>query len=957
MSFTVSSTEGFSRLLEGLARVTPVPLPDESFEPLRSGTTVGRFVVEREIGRGGFGVVYAAHDPELNRPVAIKLLRPGVGLAHTGTDWIRAEAEALGRLAHPAIVTVFDAGRSELGAFLVFELLEGESLDVRLTRGDLATSDVLRIANVVTGALDHAHAAGVLHRDLKPANVFLTSDGAVKVLDFGIAQVLDRAGVPGSGTPGYMAPEQRDGKLEDERSDLYALGALIEAMITAATKGRRNGVGFGRRRAIERLARWLRQDDPDRRPASAAAVLRRIDAIRETRRRMGVAAALTSVAALLLGLLTLAKGHWQHEYEAPPGESLLVAIAPVRNESGEGALDSLHELVRAGLADSRRLKPVAQTRMASAVRRLGRATKALDENAWRRAAGGIGAAASIQTVARREPDGFVVALTARDVRTDEVLFDAEARAPTLDALSGSIDTAVKSLRRRAGERSADLARFPRLASELATASIRAHAAYAKGVDCARHVGEGSGADVHVRCGIFLRRALEADPAYSMAKLQLGQILVRSDRGSAEGIRLIEESLSAPQRLSERDRELAEAVREYLGGAPDAAVRRYAALVAGNPGDVDASYLAGDVLFHESRYAEAAPYLARLADMEDELPIAFDHLVESYALSGQTAALSRLLETDAAPHASTVQSVVRGELWLGHPDRAIDLARAAGAEMSPGAARRLLYQALVASGRIDEAGAVASALLRDEPTNQAGLVYEMSIATRQGRVSDAWQLLASPPPTIQGLSGYELAVYKATLAAAERNLPRLRREVEKLASGPRDYLKVVAPQLALLGTSADADAAAKMLPPGTIAAQEVEALRAWKRGNAPLAVSSLVRLEQTAPRPNDALSPAYLLAEVARETDPSEALAAAERFRMRIPIGPAAVWAHGRSLMVSAEAAWRLGQREAALDHLARVDRLLVRADRDHPLLREAQRLRKAIDARVRPSTRGEFGPT
>ena len=125
---SASEPSALSQLLEDLAKVPRLSVPDEHFTGLAPGTAVGRFIIEREIGRGGFGVVYAALDPELGRSVALKLLRPGVGLARRQVDWIRREAEAVARLSHPGIVTLFDVGRAPEGAFLVFELLQGLSL-------------------------------------------------------------------------------------------------------------------------------------------------------------------------------------------------------------------------------------------------------------------------------------------------------------------------------------------------------------------------------------------------------------------------------------------------------------------------------------------------------------------------------------------------------------------------------------------------------------------------------------------------------------------------------------------------------------------------------------------------------------------------------------------------------------------------------------------------------------
>ncbi len=227
-----------SRLLEEIARAPPVPAgggggDDGSGHPgdavLRAGLRLGRYELVRELGRGGFGVVWEASDAELHRTVALKVLRPTAPRTRSGERLAR-EAEAAARLSHPNIVTLHDAGRAEVGAFLVFELLEGETLSARLRDGPLPSGEAVRVAVEVAKALAHAHAHGVVHRDLKPENVFLCEEGSVKVLDFGLAHAFGLARVDG-GTPAYMAPEQLAGAPEDERTDVFALGAMLFEML------------------------------------------------------------------------------------------------------------------------------------------------------------------------------------------------------------------------------------------------------------------------------------------------------------------------------------------------------------------------------------------------------------------------------------------------------------------------------------------------------------------------------------------------------------------------------------------------------------------------------------------------------------------------------------------------------------------------------------------------------
>jgi serine/threonine-protein kinase len=203
---------------------------------------LGRYQLLDELGRGAMGVVYKGHDPTIDRPVALKVLTPGQGLegperAQYRKRFLR-EARAAGRLTHPNIVTVYDVGEDQDRAFLVMEYIEGEPLDRLLRRvGALPLPRVLEIADQVAGALDYAHAHGIVHRDVKPANILVSSSGLVKVTDFGIARLADAdltLTQHTQGTPSYMAPEQVAGHPVDGRADLFALGALLYELLTGA---------------------------------------------------------------------------------------------------------------------------------------------------------------------------------------------------------------------------------------------------------------------------------------------------------------------------------------------------------------------------------------------------------------------------------------------------------------------------------------------------------------------------------------------------------------------------------------------------------------------------------------------------------------------------------------------------------------------------------------------------
>jgi serine/threonine-protein kinase len=200
-----------------------------------SNTTIGKYRLEAQIGRGATGVVYKATDPTLNRDVAIKVLRPDAADAETLRRF-RTEAAILARLNHSDIATIYELVQTDTELFMVMELVAGESLEAVATRsGRLAVDAAAYLIDRVLAALSHAHDVGIVHRDLKPANVMVTRLGGVKLMDFGIARVYagERITLHGSmmGTPGYMAPEQILGNPVDARADVYAVGAMLYRLL------------------------------------------------------------------------------------------------------------------------------------------------------------------------------------------------------------------------------------------------------------------------------------------------------------------------------------------------------------------------------------------------------------------------------------------------------------------------------------------------------------------------------------------------------------------------------------------------------------------------------------------------------------------------------------------------------------------------------------------------------
>ena len=203
------------------------------------GQTLGRYRILEEVGSGGMGVVYRARDERLERDVALKVLPEGRLSDENARKRFRKEAKALSKLNHPNIATVHDLDTVDGVDFLVMEYVIGETLEDRLARGALETTEVVHLGIQLAEGLAAAHEQGVVHRDLKPGNLRVTSEGRMKILDFGMALLMQPASDTATtdsriteaysvvGTFPYMAPEQLRGELADERTDIYAAGAVL----------------------------------------------------------------------------------------------------------------------------------------------------------------------------------------------------------------------------------------------------------------------------------------------------------------------------------------------------------------------------------------------------------------------------------------------------------------------------------------------------------------------------------------------------------------------------------------------------------------------------------------------------------------------------------------------------------------------------------------------------------
>ncbi|HEY4229977.1 MAG TPA: serine/threonine-protein kinase, partial [Thermoanaerobaculia bacterium] len=241
--------------------------------PLTNGTRLGPYEILSPLGAGGMGEVYRARDPRLGRDVAIKVLPAAFSSDPDRLKRFEQEARAAGALNHPNITAIHDLGTnpSDGAPYVVHELLEGETLRSELASGRFSQRKAIEHAVQIAQGLAAAHEKGIVHRDLKPENVFVTKDGRVKILDFGLAKLTQAEGAPNAaatsiptatepgvvmGTLGYMSPEQVKARPADARSDIFAFGAILYEMLSGQRAFRGDSAG-------ETMAAILKEDPPE----------------------------------------------------------------------------------------------------------------------------------------------------------------------------------------------------------------------------------------------------------------------------------------------------------------------------------------------------------------------------------------------------------------------------------------------------------------------------------------------------------------------------------------------------------------------------------------------------------------------------------------------------------------------------------------------------------------------
>jgi tetratricopeptide (TPR) repeat protein/tRNA A-37 threonylcarbamoyl transferase component Bud32 len=467
----------------------PQLLDDATVTAVAVGACLGPYRIESKLGEGGMGEVFRAIDTRLGRAVAIKTIHKQFNAR------FEREARAISSMNHPNICTLFDVGSN----YLVMELVEGETLSARLKHGPLTIQTALLYGSQIAAAMVEAHGKGIIHRDLKPGNIMIGKTG-VKVLDFGLARSGKDETVTASrmivGTPAYMAPEQREGRPVDARTDIYAFGYLLYEMLTGERVAlRRKRI---RARKLEAMVSRCLEEDPGRRWQSAVELGRELTAVSRASRGLHAAA------------------HASLPRASKPTRKYKIVLGEFENKTGDPVFDGiLRQGLSVHLEQSPFLTFVSDQQVQQILRLMKRPletrlTPEIAQEICERTGGTAVLDGWITSLGSR----YVLWLRARNCRTGDILGQEQAQAGTKDEVLNALTQIAVQIRARLGESLADTREHSTSLEQVTTPSQEALKAFS----AARTAVFTRGFAAAIP---HLQRAIAIDPQFAMAHADLG----------------------------------------------------------------------------------------------------------------------------------------------------------------------------------------------------------------------------------------------------------------------------------------------------------------------------------------------------------------------------------------------------------------------------------------------------
>jgi serine/threonine protein kinase/Tfp pilus assembly protein PilF len=600
-----------------------------SFKILSSGTMISRYRIIEKIGEGGMGVVYKATDTRLDRTVALKFLPPHLLCDGEARTRFEHEAKAASAITHPNITTIHEIEEVEGQCFISMEYIDGPSLKDLVGGKPLSVEGILAMAVQIGEGLRAAHQKGVIHRDIKSANIMRSSDGVVKIMDFGLAKLMGATALTKTGTTlgtiQYMSPEQAQGKEVDRRSDIFSLGVVLYELITGHLPFRgeheqavvysivneppeplaryKAGVPEGLQRimdkalAKDREERYQDADDlladlmHEKRLLEAGApgrILPKSRASRPVKRllRVIVPATIVAAAALLLFIFEPFRIEVGPKKEAVARENS-IAIMYFENLLDPEDANRLGQIVTnlliTSLSESRYVNVVSSQRLYDILKLLGReGARAIDPDVATQVATRAGARwMLLGSILQMEPQ---VILTSQiiDVESGKVVASQRITGEVGEKIFPTVDGFAVGIKRDLSLPAAARKEPETPVAKLTTSSEDAYRYYLEAMDFAYKAYTNEARASY-------RRALELDSTFAMAYAGLA-----IESGYPENLELIGRALKYSGRATEAERLYIKAMTAYVSGDYEKAVKWFEAVVAVDPDDKDAFYRLGEI---------------------------------------------------------------------------------------------------------------------------------------------------------------------------------------------------------------------------------------------------------------------------------------------------------------------------------------------------------------------------
>ena len=624
------------------------------------GETVSHYRILSQIGSGGMGVVYKAEDIRLGRAVALKFLPDNLARDPQALRRFEREARAASSLKHANICTIYEVEEHNHQPVIVMELLEGESLKQRIREGPIPADELLEFGIQLSDALEAAHAKGIIHRDVKPANIFITGNGQLKILDFGLAKTIPANAAENEtveeesltlkgvipGTTAYMSPEQACGEAIDARSDLFSLGVVLYELATGQQPFARKNVVLtidailnvrppaatslnpALPSGLDTIIGRMLEKDRELRYQHAADICSDLKQFKTLGARSQSQVVRIRPLALVICIVAIAIAggafFYFHRTRALTGKDTII-LADFINKTGDTVFDgTLRQGLTVQLEQSPFLSLVSEERIRQTLLLMGRPADApLTQDAAREICERTGSAAVLDGSIASFGSQYVLGLRATSCRTGIVIDEEQAQAARKEDVLNALSQIASTFRARVGESLTTVKQHSTPLAEATTPSLEALKAYSAAQNISFSTGGATALTLY-------KRAIEIDPKFAMAHASLAIMYFAIGETT-----LSAESASQAYRLRDRvsDRErffIAATYDMQVTGNLEKAQQTFEAWAQTYPRERDAhGFLAGAIYPVLGKWDKAVQEGKKVIELDPDFPIGYNVLALGY----------------------------------------------------------------------------------------------------------------------------------------------------------------------------------------------------------------------------------------------------------------------------------------------------------------------------------------